>query len=300
MSSEFLSICIPTWNRSQFLRDLLEAFARQVEADKLGPADVGFYISDNASTDKTPDVFQEFAQKVPNASYFRNETNIGGDPNQLKVRTYAKGRYVWEVGDDELLADRALANLVKALREHQPGLVISFSPNYESALPRPQIFEDYRAFARECLRVNPHALAEHTLISANIYRADCFDFAYAGECIGKSCYSHMYAVLRPTLRSHASVMLPTFPIIILRDARAVVTGGKWVDDLDANWVRYFEWLREEMAMPELDPHAASEFARRALIRRLWRHPFQMLRNNHRALFQPSAWRFVFNRLFRRR
>lgn len=232
--------------------------------------------------------------------YWRNPTNIGGDPNILKVRSRARGQYVWVLGDDELLAQDALAKLLALLRNVPVGLVIAFNPNYECPIPAPEVFADYRAFALACQRVNPHALAQHTLISCNIHRADCYDFEYSRCCLDQTSYSHMFAMLRPLLSLRAPVALPDFAIINLRDARAPAGGGRWVCDLDAQWVRYFEWLRDEMQLKDFDPHAPSEYARRALIRRLLRHPVRTVCRNRGALFQPYAWRFAFNRLLRRR
>jgi glycosyltransferase involved in cell wall biosynthesis len=298
MSSELLSVCIPTRNRAPFLRDLLKAFAKQIREDQLSANDVSFYVSDNASDDQTPEVFKEFNQQVPQSKYWRNSSNIGGDRNIHQVRTYAQGEYTWDLGDDELLADKALVNLVRLLRAQRPGLVISFSPGYEFELPKPQLFPDYRAFTRECLRVNPHALTEHTLISSNIYRSDCFDFDFALTKIQTS-YPHMYGMLRALIRKQGSVALPDFPVIIIREVRAPVVDGMWIDNLDALWVDYLKWLRDEMQMPELDPSAPSEFARRALIERMRKHPLAFLRTNWRSIMQPSAYRFLYNRLFRK-
>ena len=46
--NELLSICIPTYNRSQYLLQTLEAFLPQVI-----PHQIPIYVSDNGSTDKT-------------------------------------------------------------------------------------------------------------------------------------------------------------------------------------------------------------------------------------------------------
>src|SRR5436309_687326 len=113
MSSELLSICIPTRNRAPYLREILDSFARQVREQALGPEEVAFYISDNAADDETPAVAREFASRIQGVAYSRNETNIGADRNNLHVRTLARGGYLWVVGDDELIADNALSNLLR-------------------------------------------------------------------------------------------------------------------------------------------------------------------------------------------
>ena len=299
MNPELLSVCIPTRNRAGYLRDLLTAFARQVRADQIGPEAVVFYFSDNASDDATPEVIREFAGQVPQSVYHRNPANIGGDNNILHVRTLGRGQYIWVLGDDELLADNALVNLLQLLRQTRPGLVLAYGPGYDLRIRAPQVFTDFRAYAQECIHANVHALAEHSLISSNIYRADCYDFDYARETL-PTHYPQLYGMIRPLFKQRAAVVLPGFPIIIMRETPAAAVDGLWISDLDAIWIGYFKWLRDELQLPELDPNAPSRHARQAMIRKMFRHPFRYLANNWRSLFNPTAYVFVFNRLFRPR
>ena len=299
MNPELLSICIPTRNRASYLRDLLTAFAQQVSENRLGSEDVAFYISDNASDDETPEVIREFVRQVPWTLGSRNPANIGGGENILHVRTLCRGKYHWVIGDDELLADQAVSNLLRLLRQGEPGLILAYDRRYPLQLRTPQTFADFREFARECVHTNVHALAEHSLISSNIYRADCFDAGFARESL-PTFYPQLYGMVRPLFKNRAAVVLPDFPIIIMRDAPAAAVDGIWINDLDALWISYFTWLRDELQLPELDPTAPSQHARRALVKKMFRHPLRFLANNWRSVFSPSAYLFVFNRLFRRR
>ncbi len=298
MPNELLSVCIPTRNRARYLRELLAAFAQQVAAGELGADQLGFYISDNASEDATPEVIREFARQVPHAVCTRNPANIGGDENIFHVRTMSRGKYTWVLGDDELLADHALVNLLRLLRENEPGLVLAYDAQYDLRLRVPQKFDDFRTFAQECIRTNVHALAHHSLISSNIYRTDCYDFNYARETL-HTHYPQLYGMIRPLFKKRAAVLLPDFPVIIMRETPAAAVDGVWISNLDAIWIKYFKWLREELQLPELDPHAPSAHARAALKRRMFRHPIRFLKNNWRSLFNPSAYIFIFNRLLGR-
>lgn len=66
-----LSICIPTYNRADYLRKCLEAIVSQDGFDER----VEVVISDNCSTDDTGKVAGEFAEKHGNIRYFRNDAN---------------------------------------------------------------------------------------------------------------------------------------------------------------------------------------------------------------------------------
>ena len=297
MPNELLSICIPTRNRSRYLKDILSAFARQVTAAGIGPEKVTFYISDNASDDQTPEVIKQFAREVPLAVCSRNEVNIGADGNNVHIRTLAKGKFLWVIGDDELLADRAVVTVLGLIEEHQPGLIIAYDSRYDSKIPAPRLFSDYREFAKECIRLNTHALAEHTLISSNIFRADCFDHQRAKAALN-TFFPHMFGMIPLLLEKRATVVLPATPIISVRDWRPGPVDGQWVD-VGGAWRNYFNWLRDALQMPELDPSVPSEHVRQAMLNSMFKTPLRFLATNWRLAFDPKAYRLFFNRLFRR-
>lgn len=70
-----LSICIPTWNRSENLRACLESLIAQPE---FLTEDVEIIISDNYSPDSgaTEALGKSYAEKYTNIHYFRNERGI--------------------------------------------------------------------------------------------------------------------------------------------------------------------------------------------------------------------------------
>lgn len=118
MTTPILSICVPTFNRADRLRVMLEAVAPQV-AEHAGKVEL--WVSDNASPDHTPEVV-EAARRLGPLNYSRNETNIGLVSNVVKCATeLARGEYVWIPGDDDLLRPGAVARVLASL-EANPGL----------------------------------------------------------------------------------------------------------------------------------------------------------------------------------
>lgn len=296
MSQELLSICIPTYNRSRLLRQILEVLCAQIRM--AGAENVIIYISDNASPDNTRQVVEGFQRQTGvRIVYSRNDSNIGLSKNLLNVMAMGKGRFVWTLGDDEVVAENSVPNLVKVLRERDPGFVLMFDARYPWPLPKPGLYADYRAFARECIKLdNAHALAEHTLLSSNLYRSEHFDAKFGEQNIG-TWFPHMFGFLRPLLKNKMSVLIPDFPVISIREEeRSVPSDGKWAN-LDECWKTYLTWLRDEMQMPELDPTAASRAARKAMLANMRAHPIRYLRKYWRALFHPSAYRFLWTRFF---
>jgi glycosyltransferase involved in cell wall biosynthesis len=87
-----LSICIPTYNRSVYLKKTLESIVRQKEF--YGTQNVEVVISDNSSTDDTKAITGEFIKRFgTKIKYFSNQVNIG-DANFEKVLSLGKGQFL--------------------------------------------------------------------------------------------------------------------------------------------------------------------------------------------------------------
>jgi len=99
-----LTIAIPTFNRAPYLRELLSALFDQLIAQPR----VELIVSDNASPDETPALIQGYQDRGLRIRYIRNETNIGADANFLQCFELARGKYVWIVGDDDIIPSGAL------------------------------------------------------------------------------------------------------------------------------------------------------------------------------------------------
>lgn len=105
-----LSICIPTYNRSKYLPELIESIMSQSEG-----SDVEIVISDNASTDNTEEVLNPFLRKYKNIVYSVSENNAGPDRNFFRAVSLANAEYCWLMGSDEKLDIGALKLVLNSL-----------------------------------------------------------------------------------------------------------------------------------------------------------------------------------------
>src|SRR5882757_1638925 len=103
-----LSICIPTYNNAHVIAETLDSIIGQA-----GP-ETEIVVSDNASTDNTRQVVEDYQNKFPRIHYFRWEKNMGVDWNLLKVVELARGDYCWFLGDD-VLKKGALSRVLQEL-----------------------------------------------------------------------------------------------------------------------------------------------------------------------------------------
>ena len=113
--SPLLSICIPTYNRAEWLRLSLEALLPQITKTN---GRVELVVSDNCSPDHTPEVVKK-SMEGGNFRYHRNQANIGGNPNFfLLVNDLAYGDYVWVLGDDDLVRENAVTKILDVLEAY--------------------------------------------------------------------------------------------------------------------------------------------------------------------------------------
>lgn len=177
-----LSICIPTYNRAAFLKELLPEVLGQIARVLSG--EVELVISDNASTDGT----SEYLRSIDNAHlrWWTNDENIGGDRNFLKCVAEAKGKYVWLFGDDDVLPKDSVARVLDFLRRESPALLISVDSDVE-----PRLYSDYRSLLKD--EGDDFALA-HTLISANVFKRELFDMDLAVDKLWVQ-YAHMFGIM---------------------------------------------------------------------------------------------------------
>jgi abequosyltransferase len=104
-----LSICIPTYNRAAFLSNTLDSIIAQATDE------VEIVVSDNASTDNTEALVNEYQNRFPRIRYYRNAENLGADRNYLKVVELAQGEYCWLLGSDDALAKDAVMTMLPRL-----------------------------------------------------------------------------------------------------------------------------------------------------------------------------------------
>jgi len=90
-----ISIGVPVYNGEKYLENTLNSILSQTYQN------FEVIISDNASTDLTPNICKEFAQRDKRIQYFRQEKNLGVHPNYKFVLDKAKNEFfMWNAVDD--------------------------------------------------------------------------------------------------------------------------------------------------------------------------------------------------------
>jgi len=115
-----LSICITTYNRADWLEVSLRNMFRLLPVPH---PEIEIVVCDNTSTDRTPAVLAAHAGRKDLRAY-RNARNVGMLGNLRVTANQARGRFVWILGDDDLLMDGAIERILQVLRgDAAPALV---------------------------------------------------------------------------------------------------------------------------------------------------------------------------------
>ena len=120
-----LSICIPTYNRWEYLQNLLEGLLPQMQRfhDK-----VSLHITDNASTDNTIEIIKELSAKYEvDIDLYRQDENVGLDRNYDKASSMSDGKYTFILGDDDLLAPNFLKTILDYIDKDEEYSLVHFN-----------------------------------------------------------------------------------------------------------------------------------------------------------------------------
>lgn len=107
-----ISVCVPSYNRPESLRELIEAFLVQTYAYKE------LIITDDSSNEAVKKMLDQYSG-YPEIRYYKNAQNIGFAHNLRKSLLLAKGDVTIMMGDDDIfLVSNALSQYVRVFSEN--------------------------------------------------------------------------------------------------------------------------------------------------------------------------------------
>jgi abequosyltransferase len=122
-----LSICIPNYNRAEYLYKNIEAIAVQLDEDD--PVEV--VVTDDKSKEDIDTVITKAKQQYPelNLRYFKNKTNLGFDLNVINVVEKSSGKFCWLLSNDDVVKPGAIGNILNEIEKNKD--VKLYLVNYE-------------------------------------------------------------------------------------------------------------------------------------------------------------------------
>lgn len=175
MSQPLLSICIPTYNRADILKENISLIQKQL-AD-IDILELEIIVSNNCSKDHTEKVVSSFIEEGVPIVYNCNSKNLGADGNFLKAINLASGKYIYLLGDDDYLDDYVIKKLLDVLRYRECGLVYIDTQHANEDV---DFFYNRTDFIK-------HVSYFYTFMSSCIFRKDAINNVYNPERYINSC-----------------------------------------------------------------------------------------------------------------
>ena len=150
MAKPRISVCITHYNRPESLGATLDSLARQTrQPDEI------FLWDDCSPKDPTP-VVEQWKDRLPNFTYYRNATNLGMPGNLNAVVSQATGDYVANLHDADIYHPELLEKWVAALDAYpEAGLVFCRDSRWDNPrfvrdwTPEPPEVMDGREFFKQ-------------------------------------------------------------------------------------------------------------------------------------------------------
>ncbi|MBR2082584.1 MAG: glycosyltransferase family 2 protein [Elusimicrobiaceae bacterium] len=134
MTKIWLSICIPTCNRAEWLHRTLQSIVQ--EDCFILSEDIEIIISDNASSDNTQKIVEKFIIKYGSKiKYYKQSQFVCAMENFYKVCTLAQGKFIKLNNDTAHFRPGQLANLLDYIKQHDKDKSLLFFYNRCNTTP---------------------------------------------------------------------------------------------------------------------------------------------------------------------
>lgn len=192
---KLLTICIPTYNRSEELISTLKNLQLQIEGLE---SDISIIVSDNNSDAIHQEMLYEFHSKNMFFALNMNTQNMGIIGNIYLLNSIADSKYVWFLGDDDILLPNCVAKVWSILHESDINYMFL---NYWSFVGEPDnIVSKAETFLRGYHNTDastPYDLFKEygtsfMFISASIYKKSLIDYVGSMELRIKNLAEPLY------------------------------------------------------------------------------------------------------------
>lgn len=244
MENVILTIAIPTYNRSGYLKQNLESFVPQCCKYK---ENVRIVVSDNASSDNTREVVEYYVNSFPEiVSYVRNDNNIGVQQNFSRCVELSNSKYVFLMGDDDIVCPNFLSIIMPYLTEDTEYGIIHWgrlvgdadcnnnkihNPYYNQLIEKSSVSEFIKS-----------TLSSTNFLSCCIFNKQCW-------LLGETCeekemlgYGYYARFMSGAIELNAPCIHYFFPLVLMRNPSRV-----W----SKNWPIYF-WYEMFVIFKSID------------------------------------------------
>lgn len=176
MIKDKLQLFLVTYNRKKQLENTF----RQIFAQNSPIKDFDITILDNASTDGTSELIDEYSKKFPNIKHIRHPFNIGGNANICRAYELSAScgkEYAWILCDDDFYDFSNWAEVEKCINNKKD---IICTADYSFPSDRDKKNKAYQIF-------------QLTFVPAGIFRTSCIS-----DVVLHNMYDNIYTMFQQT------------------------------------------------------------------------------------------------------
>jgi abequosyltransferase len=121
-NTPLISVCIPAFNRPEFMGDLLDTIVSQDFSD----FEIIVCEDNSPKTLKVEQVVNRYIEMYKHIKirFIRNKKTLGYDGNFRKLIDVSNGEYCVYMGDDDLMCEGALSRIASVIDNFHPGVII--------------------------------------------------------------------------------------------------------------------------------------------------------------------------------
>lgn len=302
-----LSVCIPTFNRAEFLEETI----RSIYAESVG-YEVEVSVVDNCSTDNTKEVISKLQEEFSSLVFNVNPENIGPDLNYMACVEKSTGDYCWLMGSDDHANVESIKKIFSVITELSPDILLFDRENYD--LEMKKVMGNHK-FLNSAERIVVNTLNENEVddylskmndlggifsyLSSIVVKRSCWDKTKViPDHIG-TAYLHSSRIFL-MMKNGAKLVYEPFSVVKNRMGNDFFAGNGYVKRIliDLNYfplvIDIFEGKMQRIFLKHLNHHVAS--TRTLIAYKFWAIHYQG-RDGAKALIKgyierPINWGFL--------
>lgn len=174
-----VSVCVVTYNQQELIGQCLQSLV-----DQTTDFPFEIIVGDDCSTDATPRIVAEFAQKYPTLiKPVLHSRNLGADKNYFSIHDMASGQYVAHIDGDDYALPGKLQAQANYLDAHPDCNIVwhrMYVLNHSNGAIAEDLLDLERLGHRSFRRADVLALITIGMNSSKMYRASVRDFTKPG------------------------------------------------------------------------------------------------------------------------
>ena len=190
-----LSICIPTYNRVDYLKKTIKSILLSNRQD------FDLVISDNCSTDNTQDFCLNISQQDSRLKFFRNNHNLGISQNVYQCIINAKSDYIYFLSDEDEFNSEMIDRAFSLLDSNYSAILSSVYDTYHNNFYIKRRTQSFKNFNYDLIR------QMHTYISGIIIKKSYLNLEFLEKSVKdpNNIYPHIPVLLMCFLKGNCYI-----------------------------------------------------------------------------------------------